>query len=106
MMVVIDEEPYLWLLLRDEAVLYLNVFCSHSAVDYFFLMALNEEECRSFDKVGRPYLNRLAQEIHHSASAVKGSRSRFKARGLTPMLGTKVQDAWSVWLAEQERQAR
>ncbi|GHD12526.1 hypothetical protein ACFOEZ_09345 [Tianweitania populi] len=62
-MIVLDEEPYLWLLLEDECVLYLNVFCSHSAVDYLVLIALNEEERRLFEKQGRFYLNRLAQDI-------------------------------------------
>lgn len=82
-MFVLDEEPYLWLLLEDAGVLYLNVFCSHSAVDYFFLISLDDDERRLFEKQGRSYLNRLAQDIHSSAPAVRGSQSRYKARGLT-----------------------
>ncbi|WP_312794272.1 hypothetical protein [Tianweitania sp.] len=105
-MVVLDEEPYFWLLLEEEGVLYLNAFCSHSAADYPFLIVLDENERRLFEKQGRSYLTQLAQDIHYSAPAVRGSRSRYKARGLTPTLGNRVEEAWTAWQAQQDGSSR
>ena len=89
-MQVLDEEPYGWVLLQEGETLYLNAFCSHSFFDYMFLMALNATERARFERDGRDYLTKLAYDVHYSAPAVKGSRSPFKTRNLTPMLGAEV----------------
>ncbi|MCO6052319.1 hypothetical protein NGM99_21245 [Mesorhizobium sp. RP14(2022)] len=92
-MELLDEEPYAWHLLADGKTLYLNSFCSHSFFDYYFLMQLSEIELARFRSGGRDYLTKLAYDVHYSAPAVKGSTSRFKARNLTPKLGSRVLEA-------------
>ena len=81
-MIVLDDEHYGWSLLEEDGQLYLDVMCSHSAVDYTFLLRMNDEESRLFREKGRPYLDELAYRIHYSAPGVRGSRSPFKTRSL------------------------
>ncbi|MBB3952367.1 hypothetical protein [Aureimonas jatrophae] len=82
MMIVLDDEPYGWLLLEEDGQLYLDAMCSHSAVDYMFLLRLNDEEVALLRAKGRLYLDDLAYRIHYSAPGVLGSRSPYKGRSL------------------------
>lgn len=79
---VLDEENYLWFLMDEDGQLYLDAVCSHSAVDYLFLLRLNEEEVALFRDKGRTYLNELAYRIHHSSPGVQRSKSPYKSRTL------------------------
>lgn len=101
-MIVLDEEPYRWLLLDEDGRLYLDVSCSHSAVDYLFLMALTGEEAALFRERGRGYLDDLSAGIQWSAPGVRGSRSPYKARSLvmTPER-ERANDAIREWSAAQ-----
>ncbi len=81
-MIVLDDEHYRWTLLEENGQLFLDAMCSHSAVDYYFLLALNEEEILLFKKKGRSYFDSLASSIHHSAPGVRGSKSPYKPRSL------------------------
>ena len=103
---LLDEEPYAWHLLEENGTLYLNAVCSHSFVDYTFLMALNEDELKRFRADGRDNLTRLAYDVHCSAPAVIGSTSRFKARNLTPALGDRALQALQAASAQDEPPVR
>ncbi|OCJ53220.1 hypothetical protein A6U92_24980 [Agrobacterium rubi] len=81
-MKVLDNEPWLWHLLEDGDILYLDATCSHSAVDYSVIIVLNEAERAAYEAKGRTYLNTLAHDIHYSAPGVIGSQSPFKSRNL------------------------
>ena len=79
-MEVIETGAYGWYLLREEAEWILDVLCSHSFVDYRFIIRMNDSEIKAYQSGGTGYLDRLAHEIHYSAPGVLGSSSVFKPR--------------------------
>ncbi len=81
-MIVLDDANYGWILLEENGCFYLDALCSHSAVDYMFLLRLDQEEVELWRERGTSYLDDLAHRIHYSAPGVQGSRSPYKARGL------------------------
>ena len=97
-LIVLDGEHDSWFLLEENGHLFLDTVCSHSAVDYLFLLELTEEEASLFNKNGRTYLDNLAQRIRSSAPGVRGNKSPFKVRSLvmTPARKRAVAavDAW------------
>lgn len=92
-MIVLDDEAYRWFLLQEDDRLFLDAVCSHSAVDYMFLLEMNAEETALFRTKGRAYLGDLAYRIHYSAPGVQGNRSPFKARSLVMTPERKRADA-------------
>ncbi|MEO3999059.1 hypothetical protein [Mesorhizobium sp. CAU 1732] len=44
------------------------------------MIALTEQETRDFEKLGRPFLDKLAYDVHWTATGVIKSRSRYKSR--------------------------
>ena len=101
-MIVLDDEHYRWFLLEEDGQLYLDSMCSHSAVDYLFLLKMNEEEVSLFREKGRSYLDDLAYRIHYSAPGTRGSRSLYKARSLvmTPER-ERADEAVNEWQARK-----
>lgn len=95
---VLDEEPYGWFLLEEDGHLYLYALCSHSFVDYLFLMKLDDAELAAFREKGRSYLSDLAYRVHYSAPGVRGTKSPYRDRGLvaTPEQARAV-EALKVW---------
>ena len=87
---VLDHEPHAWFLLEDDSVFYLDAHCSHSAVDFSVLVALNATERAAYEACGNGYLDRLAHDIHYSAPGVRGSRSLYQARNLTLLPATRA----------------
>ncbi|MBB3951843.1 hypothetical protein [Aureimonas jatrophae] len=81
-MIVLDDEHYGWVLLEEDGGFYLDVLCSHSAVDYLFLLRLTDEEVALWRDRGTAYLDDLAYRIHYSAPGVQASRSPYKPRSL------------------------
>jgi len=81
-MIVLNDEHYGWVLLEENGWLYLDVLCSHSAVDYMFFLRLDEKEVELWRERGPAYLDDLAYRIHYSAPGVQSSRSLYKARSL------------------------
>ena len=81
-MIVLNDNHYGWVLLEEDQHFYLDVLCSHSAVDYMFLLRLNDEEVALLRQKGFYYLDDLAYRIHYSAPGVRGSRSPYKSRSL------------------------
>lgn len=79
---VLHHEPYAWFLLEDDGAFYLDAHCSHSAVDFSVLVALDATERAAYEECGHGYLDRLAYDIHYSAPGVRGSRSPYQARNL------------------------
>ena len=101
---VLDHEPRAWFLLDDNGALHLDAHCSHSAVDFCVLIALDATERAAFKEGGHGYLDRLAHDIHYSAPGVRGSRSPYQARNLT--VGPGVQSwradaAIKAWRSDQ-----
>ncbi|CAN7646031.1 hypothetical protein [Rhizobium sp. LjRoot258] len=95
-----DHEPRAFYLLEENGALYLDAFCSHSCFDYGVLIALNDDESAEYAAKGRPYLERLAYDIHYSAPAAKESTSLFKSRNLGVLsreTSEKVSAAIVVW---------
>ncbi|WP_062018541.1 hypothetical protein [Aureimonas sp. AU4] len=80
-MIVVDEH-YGWVLLEEDGRFYLDVLCSHSAVDYLFLLRLSDDEVALWRDRGTAYLDDLAYRIHYSSPGVQGSRSPYKPRSL------------------------
>lgn len=101
-MIVLDEEAYRWYLLEEDACLFLYAVCSHSAVDYLFLMKLDETEMAAFREKGRSYLSDLAYKIHYSAPGVQGNKSPYRTRSLVMTPEMKRADAaLDVWNAKR-----
>ena len=96
---MLDHQPHAWFLLEDRDTLFLDVACSHSAVDYSVLIELNNQEVQSFKRDGRVFLDQLAYDIHYSAPGVRGSQSPYKLRNLTPIRGNEVDIAVKGWRA-------
>jgi hypothetical protein len=95
-MQVLDEERYRWVLLEHEGQLYLDVYCSHSCVDYWFLIALNADETANCEKEGRNYINKIAYDVHYSAPLVQNSNSPYKIRALDPIYRHLATEAFNA----------
>jgi hypothetical protein len=98
---VVDHRPTRWFLLADGDALLLDVHCSHSAFDYSVLIELTDAERAALERGGRDYLDDLAQKIHHSAPAARGSTSPYRDRDLTRTRSGAVVDAVRRWRAEE-----
>jgi hypothetical protein len=92
-MEVVETGSYNWYLLRDQADWVLDVLCSHSAVDYRFIIRMNASEIEAYQSGGAGYLDRLAHDIHYSAPGVLGSSSAFISRNVTAELKEIVDEA-------------
>ena len=102
-MIALDGEHYSWFLLEENGHLFLDTVCSHSAVDYMFLLEMTQEEAALFGKNGRTYLDDLAQRIRSSAPGVQGNRSPFKPRSLVMTPARKRADAAvHAWYADRQ----
>ena len=97
-MQVIDDEPSGWLLVRDGSRLLLDVNCSHGAVSYDFLMALDEHEAAAYAAGGHDFISVLAGKGQNSAPGVRGSTSPYRERHLPSDIRAKVNDATIGWL--------
>ncbi|MET3928052.1 hypothetical protein [Devosia sp. 2618] len=100
MLTVIDEagpNEGQWQLLEEGDALFLNAYCSHSFIDYAFLMQLTADEITRFRASGRDYLTTLAYDVHWTAPIVKASKSPYKNRNLTPTRGGEVVAALNAW---------
>jgi hypothetical protein len=75
---VIGHEPQGWFLLEEDGSLFLATSCEHSFVGYDFLLQLDTEELRTYEREGRAFISHLATEIQYSAPIARGSTSRFK----------------------------
>ncbi len=53
-MIVLDDANYGWILLEENGCFYLDALCSHSAVDYMFLLRLDQEEVELWRERARP----------------------------------------------------
>lgn len=89
----IDEEPWSWRLFEDNDDLYLDVLCSHSAIDYQFVICLNEKEASDFRDTGRSALDRLAHAVHYSAPGVIGNTSAYRGRKVSEAVAKRVREA-------------
>ena len=101
---VLDHEPHAWFLLEDNGAFYLDAHCSHSAVDFSVLIALNATEQAAYEAGGHCYLDRLAHDIHYSAPGVRGSRSPYQARNLAIGPGDqsrRANAAIKAWRSDQ-----
>jgi hypothetical protein len=92
-MEVVETGVYGWYLLRNQADWVLDVLCSHSFVDYRFIMRMNASEIEAYQSGGAGYLDRLAHDIHYSAPGVLGSSSVFIPRNATAELKEIVDEA-------------
>ncbi|CAN5228036.1 hypothetical protein BH09PSE6_BH09PSE6_03270 [soil metagenome] len=99
MLQVVDYGPQAWFLLTDGEALLLEARCSSSAVDYSWLIELSEEERATLLERGHPYLDELADAIHHSAPASQTSKSRYKDRNLDHARAAEVTAAIRAWMA-------
>lgn len=99
-MIVRDHEPQWWFLLEDGERLLFDVNCSHGAVSYSWLMALNTEETAKFKATGKAFLNELAKEVQWSAPGVRGSTSAFLGRNICQSFGKAATEAIDQWHAK------
>lgn len=81
------------MLFEDDDDLYLDVLCSHSAVDYRFAIRLDEKEKLDFRHSGRDSLNRLAHDIHYSAPGVIGNSSKYRERKVSDAVARRIREA-------------
>lgn len=106
-MIALNGEHDSWFLLEENGQLFLDTVCSHSAVDYKFLLEMTQEEASLFRKNGRTYLEDLAQRIRSSAPGVQGNKSPFKARSLVMTPARKRADeAIDGWYADKQTSPR
>mgnify|MGYP003422809230 CR=1 FL=1 len=96
-MIVLDHEPHWWFLLQDGETLLLDVHCSHSAVDYSWVMTLNSDEAAQFKSTGRAFLTQLAERVQWSAPGIRGSTSPFRGRNLSRTHDRAVSEAIKAW---------
>ena len=90
---LIDDEPWRWTLFEEDGELYLDAFCSHSAVDYTFAVQMSASEKESLRHRGRDWLTEFSHKIHYSAPGVIGSGSEYKARKVSAAVERRIQDA-------------
>ena len=100
-MTVIDHEPSAWFLVRDGERLLLDVNCSHSAVSYPFLMALNETEREAYAARGHQFISELAEKIQDSAPGVIGNVSPYRDRDLRGADRLTVDEVTIAWIRER-----
>jgi hypothetical protein len=96
-MIVVDEGPAAWFLLRDGERWLLDVNCSHSAVTYGWVMALTAQELADYEAGGRAFLDVLAADVHQTAPGVLGSGSPYRGRDLGRGLDKAVGAAVAEW---------
>lgn len=77
---IVDQEPQWYSLKEVGGDLFLTAFCEHSFFSFDFTIQMNQEEVAAYQREGRVYLGRLADEIQNSAPAARNSTSRFKGR--------------------------
>jgi len=91
-LIAIDSENYRWILYKDNESFFLDILCSHSAVDYSWVIELNDQEKRKLEQIGRSYLNDLSHQVHYSAPGVIGNNSPYKNRKVTQEIIEKIRD--------------
>jgi hypothetical protein len=96
---VLDQEPWCWTLGQDGDELVFDVNCSHSAVSYSFLIALDAAETAHFRDEGRAYLTKLAEGIQMSAPGVRGNASPYLNRRLSAQRDEAFTEAVKAWRA-------
>jgi len=94
---VIDHEPHHWFLLQAAHGLLLDIACSHSAFGYSFLMQLNEDEVRAYERDGHRYLSELSGAVQFSAPGVRDSSSPYKDRNIHLEHADTVTEAVLAW---------
>jgi hypothetical protein len=97
---VIDHEPSAWFLVQDGERLLLDVNCSHGAVSYPFLMALDEAEREAYAARGHSFISELANKIQYSAPGVVGSVSPYRDRDLRGSERLTVDEVTIAWIRE------
>ena len=96
-MIVVDQAEHAWFLLQDGDRLLLDVNCTHGAVSYGWVMALSAEEGERYRAEGRSAIDRLADDVQHSAPGVLGSASPYVGRDLGRDLDGPIALAVSDW---------
>ena len=99
---VIAEGPTAWYLLRDGDALLLEARCSHSAVDYGWLVELNAGERAGWAERGGAWIDELAQAIHYSAPGVIGNNSPYRDRKVDAARGQQVGEAIAAWIKARD----
>lgn len=92
-MKLLDHKENSWYFFEEGKRFILHVECSHSFVGYDFLMFLNDEEISNYQKIGRSFLEQLANEIDFSCPIAKESTSKYKGRNLDESYIQKAVDA-------------
>jgi len=67
-MVVVDNEPQGWFLLRDDSGYVLDVNCSQSFVSFAAVLRLTPDEAAEIDAYGHKATDELARAIQYSPS--------------------------------------
>ena len=67
-MVVVDNEPQGWFLLRDDSGYVLDVNCSQSFVSFSVVLRLTSEEAAEIDAHGHKATDELARAVQYSPS--------------------------------------
>lgn len=98
-MEVLEYGPHAWYLLGDGQQMYLDVNCNHSFAYYSFTMQLNSGEVAKYRRQGIAYLDKLAQDVQHSAPGEVGSASSYKHRVVPPHVGEAATIAIKKWRA-------
>lgn len=79
----------------------LDVHCSHCAVDYSFLVELNDAESPEYRAQGRAFISQLAHQIHYSAPGVLGNVSRYRDRRVMGEDRERLDEAAIAWVKER-----
>ena len=96
-MKVLDQEPCCWTLAQDGDELLFDANCSHGAVSYSVLIALDAAEIARYRAEGRAYLTQLAESIHMSAPGGRGSSSPYFGRRLSAQQDEAFTEAVKTW---------
>ena len=93
----IDCEQWFWFLFEEDGSLFLDVNCNLSSFGYSYMIRLNSDEQLEYEKNGREYIRKIAQEIQDSAPVLKDTKSSYAGRDVTNEYSDKATDAAQQW---------
>lgn len=93
-MVVVDQEPYQWFLLRDDDGYVIDVHCMQSFASFGVVMRLAEDEAAQIDSDGHWAADNIARSIQRSPS-------QYSSRSGGPLLEAASRAAITRWQANQ-----
>lgn len=95
-MQVVDHEPQIWFLFKEENALLLDVNCNHGPAGYCVMIQLSAEEKSEYSQKGHAYLNWLADAVQGS-----GPGRGYQLRDVSAIYSKETMAAINEWRAAE-----